>query len=61
VSDLIKRWRKFSENKKMIHNTPQVMQMILMLEEQDKRIAELEEEVQQLTNQLIAMHKGENV
>tara|TARA_R110000822_G_C15037389_1_gene464925 strand:- start:28 stop:378 length:351 start_codon:yes stop_codon:yes gene_type:complete len=42
VSDLIKSWRKLSENKKMIHNTPQFMQMILMLEEQDKRIAELE-------------------
>ena len=27
----------------------------------DNRIAELEEEVQQLTNQLIAMHKGDNV
>tara|TARA_R110000796_G_scaffold201098_1_gene317229 strand:- start:268 stop:534 length:267 start_codon:yes stop_codon:yes gene_type:complete len=26
-----------------------------------KRIAELEEEVQQLTTQLIAMHKGDNV
>jgi hypothetical protein len=27
----------------------------------NERIAELKEEVQQLTNQLIAMHKGDNV
>ena len=28
---------------------------------QESRIAELQEEVQQLTNQLIAMHKGDDV
>lgn len=32
----------------MIHNIPQVMQMITMLEEQDERIAELEELVDML-------------
>ena len=31
------------------------------INQRDSRIAELEEEVQQLTNQLIAMHKGDNV
>jgi hypothetical protein len=30
-----------------------------MMKDKDKRIAELQEEVQELTNQLIAMHKGE--
>lgn len=29
------------------------------IDKMTKRIAELEEEVQELTNQLIAMHKGE--
>ena len=41
-----------------------VMQSILahdynVIVEQSKHIAELEKEVQELTNQLIAMHKGE--
>jgi wobble nucleotide-excising tRNase len=44
VREIIKRWRKLSENKKMVHNIPQVRQMITMLEEQENRISELEEE-----------------
>jgi hemerythrin-like domain-containing protein len=43
VREIIKRWRKLSENKKMVHNIPQVRQMITMLEEQENRISELEE------------------
>lgn len=43
MREIIKRWRKLSENKKMVHNIPQVRQMITMLEEQENRIAELEE------------------
>jgi hypothetical protein len=47
VREIIKRWRKLSENKKMVHNIPQVRQMITMLEEQEKRIAELENAIEE--------------
>ena len=52
---------KFQLPKNVSHACRIITVLTNTINQRDSRIAELEEEVQQLTNQLIAMHKGDNV
>ena len=52
---------KFQLPKNLSHACRIITILTNSINQREERIVELEEEVQQLTNQLIAMHKGDNV
>jgi hypothetical protein len=52
---------KFQLPKNLSHAYRIITILTNNINQREERIVELQEEVQQLTNQLIAMHKGDNV